>query len=130
LIRLTSRRGHPRCRDQKSQRHTDRRRGDRALKTIEIDDASSPLADYLEQARTEPLVFTDHGAPTAIILSLVNADLETVALSTNPEFIALIERSRARTQAEGGLSAAEMRRRVLPAADEVDQNSIGAGVVE
>ena len=64
---------------------------------------------------TEPLVFTDHGTPTAVILTLVNTDMETAALSTNPEFIALIERSRACAKAEGGLSAAEMRRRVLPA---------------
>ena len=85
------------------------------MKTIDIGEASSTLAEYLQQARTEPFVFTDHGTPTAVILTLVNTDMETAALSTNPEFIALIERSRARAKAEGGLSAAEMRRRVLPA---------------
>jgi hypothetical protein len=74
------------------------------------------LTEYLQQARTEPLVFTDHGTPTAVILTLANSDPETVALSTNPEFIALIERSRARAKLKGGLSAAEMRRRVLPEA--------------
>jgi PHD/YefM family antitoxin component YafN of YafNO toxin-antitoxin module len=100
------------------------------VKTIDIGEASSPLAEYLEHARTEPLVFTDHGAPTAVILYLVNTDLETVALSTDPEFIALIERSRARTQAEDGLSTAEMRRRVLPASEEAGQDSIGSGVTE
>jgi prevent-host-death family protein len=84
------------------------------MKTIDIGEASSTLAEYLKQARTEPLVFTDHGTPTAVILTLVNTDMETAALSTNPEFIALIERSRARAKAEGGFSAAEMRRRVLP----------------
>ena len=47
-------------------------------------------------------------------LPLVNMDLESVSLSTNPEFIALIERSRARMAAEGGIAAEEMRRRVLP----------------
>ena len=50
----------------------------------------------------------------AVILTLANADLETVALNTNPEFIALIQRSRSRATQEGGLPAAEMRRRVLP----------------
>jgi hypothetical protein len=48
-----------------------------------------------------------------VILALPNADLETVALGTNPAFLALIERSRARAHEEGELSAAEMRRRVL-----------------
>jgi hypothetical protein len=93
------------------------------VKTIDIGNASSPVAEYVEQARTEPLVFTDHRAPTAVILSLVNADLETVALSTNRDFIALIEPSRARTQAEGGLTAAEMRRRVLAEPREVEEGS-------
>ena len=43
-------------------------------------------------------MFTDHGAPTAVILTLVNTDLETAALSTNPEFLALIQRSQAHTK--------------------------------
>ena len=85
------------------------------MKTIDIGDASGTLTDCLKQARTEPVVSTDQGTPTAVILTLVNTDLETVALSTNPEFIALIERSRACAKLEGGVSAAEMRRRVLPA---------------
>lgn len=72
------------------------------------------MADYVRQAQTEPLVVTDNGAPTAVILPLANANLETVSLSTNPEFIALIERSRARARTDGGHSAEEMRRCVLP----------------
>jgi prevent-host-death family protein len=83
------------------------------MKTIDIGNASRPLAEYVRQAQAEPLVLTDHGTPTAVLLSLPNADLETASLSTNLAFLALIERSRARQEAEGGLSAAEMRRRVL-----------------
>ena len=37
---------------------------------------------------------------------------ERITLSTHPQFIALIERSRARQKAEGGISGAEMRRRL------------------
>jgi len=40
------------------------------------------------------------------------ADLETVTLSTNPQFLALIERSRVRQKSEGGISSTEMRRRL------------------
>ena len=84
------------------------------MKTIDIEEALSPLADYVRRAGNEPLVVTVDGAPTAVILALDNADLETVALSTDPDFLALISRSRSRIDAEGGLSAVEMRRRVLP----------------
>jgi prevent-host-death family protein len=83
------------------------------MKTVEIADATSPLADYVEGVRAEPLVITDHGTPTAVILPLTDVDLESIALGTNPEFIALIERSRSHAREEGELSAAEIRRRVL-----------------
>jgi hypothetical protein len=83
------------------------------MKTIEIGEATNPLADYLQGVQSKPLVITDPGLPTAMILPLANTDLETVALGTNPDFIALIARSRARADQEGGLSPEEMRRRVL-----------------
>jgi len=38
--------------------------------------------------------------------------METVSLSNNPKFIALVERSRARQKKEGGISIQEMRRRL------------------
>jgi hypothetical protein len=47
-----------------------------------------------------------------ILVSIPNADIETVSLSNNPRFIALIERSRARQRSEGGISSEEMRRRL------------------
>jgi hypothetical protein len=37
---------------------------------------------------------------------------ETRTLAVHPEFLALIERSRARLRAEGGISSDEMRRRL------------------
>jgi len=86
------------------------------MKTIELGEATSPLADYIPGVRWEPLVITEDGSPKAVILPLDNTDLEDVALSTNPEFIALIERSRSRCRLEGGLSADEMRRRVIDGA--------------
>ena len=41
------------------------------MKTIEIGEATSPLADYIEGVQSEPLVITDHGTPTAVDLPLV-----------------------------------------------------------
>jgi len=83
------------------------------LKIVDIRKATSPLADYIEAVQAEPLVVTDYGVPTAVLLPLTDTDMETVALSTNPDFIALIERSRARAREEGGLAPDELRRRVL-----------------
>jgi prevent-host-death family protein len=83
------------------------------MKTVDIAEATDPLADYVPGVRTEPLVITDHGTPTAVMLPLNDVDLESLAVSTNPAFLALIERSRARAKDEGEVSADEMRRRVL-----------------
>ena len=43
--------------------------------------------------------------------AVINANLETVSLSTNPQFLNLIERSRSRVSDKGGVSSEEMRRR-------------------
>ena len=82
------------------------------MKIIERTDATDSLAKYAEQTADFPIIVTDHGQPIAALLSVPNADMETVSLSTNPQFISLISRSRARQEKEGGISSEEMRRRL------------------
>ena len=81
------------------------------MKTVEKQDATRTLADYAADIQSGPVVVTDHGRPVAALVPIENADLETVALSTNCQFLELIERSRSRVQAEGGVSSEEMRKR-------------------
>jgi antitoxin (DNA-binding transcriptional repressor) of toxin-antitoxin stability system len=82
------------------------------VKTLEMVEATAPLAEYARDVRKEPVILTIGGRPVAALVPIENADLETVALSTHPQFLALIERSRARQKAEGGISSTEMRRRL------------------
>jgi prevent-host-death family protein len=82
------------------------------MKTLEMANATAPLAEYARDVAKEPVVVTVRGKPIAALVSVENADAETVTLSTHPQFIALIERSRARQKAEGGVSGEEMRRRL------------------
>jgi antitoxin (DNA-binding transcriptional repressor) of toxin-antitoxin stability system len=82
------------------------------MKTLEADQATAPLAEYARDVKNEPLILTIGGKPVAALVSIENADLETVILSTHPQFLALIQRSRGRQKAEGGISNAEMRRRL------------------
>jgi len=58
-----------------------------------------------------PIIVTDGGEPVAAVVAIENADLESLSLSTNPEFVEIIERSRARGKREGRISADEMERR-------------------
>lgn len=80
--------------------------------TLEISKATAPLADYAQKVKTEPVVLTSGGKPIAALLSIEDADWESVKLNLNPKFIAVIEHSRARQRAEGGISSEEMRRRL------------------
>ncbi len=82
------------------------------MKTLELTKATASLADYAKAISQEPLVLTKGGKPIAALVSVENSDLESVTLSTHPQFLALIERSRARLKTEGGVSSAKMRQRL------------------
>ena len=82
------------------------------MKIIDLTEATETLATYAAEVAQGPVIITVAGKPVAALVAIENADLETVSLSTNPAFLALIERSRARHHAEGGLSGAEVRRRL------------------
>ncbi|MDP2998296.1 MAG: type II toxin-antitoxin system prevent-host-death family antitoxin [Bryobacterales bacterium] len=82
------------------------------MKTVEIDKATMSLADCAREVSQEPLVVTDHGKPVAVLLPMENTDLETASLNSNPRFLKLIEHSRSRITQEGGISSAEVRRRL------------------
>jgi antitoxin (DNA-binding transcriptional repressor) of toxin-antitoxin stability system len=82
------------------------------MKTLEMDQATEPLAEYARRVKKAPVLLTVHGKPVAALVAVANADAETIALSMNDRFLSLIERSRVRHKTEGGLSAAEMRKRL------------------
>ena len=82
------------------------------MKTLDVEQATESLRDYARGVVKEPMVLTDGGKPIAALVSLREVDQETISLSLNPRFIALIEQSRVRQEAEGGISSKEMRRRL------------------
>ena len=85
--------------------------------TLEVAEATQPMATYVEQTASGPLVLTENGQPVAVMVSIELADHESISLSLDPEFLAIIERSRARHRQEGGLSSEEVRRQLgLPPA--------------
>ena len=82
------------------------------MKTLEITKATAPLSEYARRINDHPVILTRDGKPVAALISLENADAESICLSNNKQFVALMEKSRARHKAEGGISSAEMRRRL------------------
>jgi prevent-host-death family protein len=81
------------------------------MKSVEIGEAKGALADYARKAHRETLVVTRRGRPVAAVVPIRGVDMESLALSTNPDFVGLIQRARARYKATGGVSLEEMRRR-------------------
>jgi prevent-host-death family protein len=88
------------------------------MKTVDINDAKGELGEYAAHVADDPVIVTNRGRPVAALVSIENADLETVSLSTNPKFVELIQRSRAHHGSQGGISSNDMRRRLEIDTDE------------
>src|SRR5712692_2597711 len=84
------------------------------MKTIPLSRASRPLAEYARELNDDILVLTDAKRPVAAIVPLRAVDRESLGLSAHPEFLELIERSRAQFAAGKTLSLDEMKEAVLP----------------
>ena len=80
------------------------------MKSVELAEATGALADYA-RAADETLVVTRRGKPVAAVVPLRGVDLESLAVSTSPVFIDIVERARARFKETGGVSLEEIKRR-------------------
>ena len=78
---------------------------------VEMAEATDSLSDYTRKALKEPVIVTRHGKPVAVLRSLTEDEWEDFVLSTDPRFIALIERSRARYKPGTGIPLAEVMRK-------------------
>jgi len=81
------------------------------VKTIELADATSSLADYAKDAERETLIVTRGGKPVLALVPVTGVDLETASVSASPKFMAIIEESRRQYREDGGLSLDEVCRR-------------------
>jgi len=80
------------------------------MKAVEITEAT--LTDFGRRSRNDMWLLTRRGRPVAAVVPIRSAmDFETFALSHNPRFIELVNRSWASYKKSGGVSLEEMRRR-------------------
>ena len=80
------------------------------MKTIDLQDATESLAEYVKHMEGEPITIMHKGVALAILAPAGNDDYESVQMSTNPEFIALLQRSRKSYREHGGIPAEEVRK--------------------
>ena len=79
------------------------------MKTIKVSNASRPLTEYAAELGNEVLVLTQRNRPVAAIVPLKGVDRESLALSSHPEFLDLIARSRAQIQRGETLTLDEIK---------------------
>lgn len=83
------------------------------MKMIELSTASKPLSAYAEEFNDETVVLTMNGKAIAVVTAIKDIDPESLALSTNPEFSAIIQNAREEFKAGKKLSLEEMKREIL-----------------
>ena len=83
------------------------------MKRVALEKTDLTVQELARMAEAEPVVLTRAGVPVAGVVGMKKLDREVWALGSNPEFLALIERSRARGRREGGVPLAEARRRLV-----------------
>lgn len=83
------------------------------MKTVELAEASASLSDYARRVRKETLLVTRKGKPLATLMAVgAHTDFENLTVTTDPCFMALIERSRRLYPAGTGLSSDELRQQL------------------
>jgi antitoxin (DNA-binding transcriptional repressor) of toxin-antitoxin stability system len=78
---------------------------------VELNEATGSLSEYTRKARKEPVVVTRQGKPVALLRSLTEDEWEDFVVSSDPRFIAMIERSRARHKPGTGIPLADVMRK-------------------
>jgi hypothetical protein len=80
------------------------------MKTLDLS-AVAALTPHLPSNGQEPLFLTKDGHTVAAVVPADDDDVESLLLSVNPKFQAILERSQRRLELEGGLSSADVRQR-------------------
>jgi hypothetical protein len=83
------------------------------MKRIEISAASKPLSEYAGELDDEIVILTSGDHAVAALVPLKDIDEESLALSTNPTFLDIIERSRKEIRAGQTIPLEEVERSLL-----------------
>ena len=81
------------------------------MTTISVQNSSMALSELLKLARKDFVILRAQGKISFALLRLDEGDLEALALSQNPDFMAMLDKAQARYEATGGISLEEVKRR-------------------
>jgi len=80
------------------------------MRQIDIENNNFSLRQLVELASSEPVVLMENGVPRVALVGVDEDTIESFALSNNPDFLAIIERSRESYRRNGGIPLEELRR--------------------
>lgn len=80
------------------------------MKVISLEDTDLTLPQVAEMAKRGPVILTQKGKPMASVKRLSRSDWEGCALADNPQFQALVEKSRRSFEKEGGIRLQDLRK--------------------
>ena len=87
------------------------------MKTVTVEREGLRIQDLIKLAASGPVILTEKGSPTLAVVPIDESDAEAWQLGEDPDFLELIERSRARYRTEGGIPLDEVRRRLKQVAE-------------
>src|SRR5438552_3390265 len=80
------------------------------MKVIPLERVDLTLPEAADLAQGERIILTRKGKPWATLNNLSGTDWESVSLANNPQFMALIEKSRRAYREEGGTELQQLCR--------------------
>ena len=81
------------------------------METIQMPKELQPLLKFAEASERDTVVFTDKKRPVAAFVSLRKVDRESLALSTNPQFLRIIQAARNEVRAGRTISLESLERK-------------------
>ena len=96
------------------------------MKILELEKASKPMADYASELGSDSLVITSTNKPVAALVSIKDADRESVALGLSPEFGKIIRRARAEVKKGKIFSLKQIKEELLSDKAETGRLRTGA----
>ena len=80
------------------------------MMTVDLSEATKALSAYAEDLDDEPLILMVKDQPVAALVSLKHVDRESLALSTSPEFLRLMQEARTEVERSELVSSDDMKR--------------------
>lgn len=80
------------------------------MKVVPLEETTLTVPELVELATHEAVILTRGGQPLVSVRELSGSDWESASLAHNPQFVALIERSRQSYRDKGGIGLDQLRR--------------------